>query len=113
MKFENQAAMDSSIKTIKSTITRYNNWVAKDAVLMAQREQRDSMTQEEEKAFWMAYSNHKARKPASPTYGGPRYKDALHYVPQMLKEQHGIVLENSMSTGGCKATAEEILALLG
>ncbi len=118
MNFENQASINNSIKTLKSTFSRYNNWVAKEEYMMTTRDElkargRDFMSQEEEKAFWMAYSVHKSRRPTNPNFGGERYKDACYWVSDRLKKEHGIVLQNSPSNGGYKATALEILAVFG
>ena len=118
MKFENQAAINNSIKTLKSTFSRYNNWVAKEEYMNAARDElkargRDFMSQEEEKAFWQAYNVHKDRRPSNPNFGGEMYKAACDWVPRRLKEEHGIVIQNSPSNGGYKATALEILAVFG
>lgn len=118
MKFENQAAINNSIKTLKSTFSRYNNWVAKEEHLNATRDEleargRDFMSVEEEKAFWQALNVHRGRRPSNPNFGGEQYQNACYWVSDRLKKEHGIVLQNSPSNGGYKATALEILAVFG
>ena len=113
MKFENQAAIDSNIKTIKATFTRYNNWAAKYEALSAQRAIQDTLSQEERNDLVRAWGKLNDYQPKHPRYGSEAYRGALITVPRALEAELGIVIQNSPSFGGCEATAREILAVFG
>ena len=113
MQFQNQEAINNNIKTIKSTITRYNNWAAKYEALSAQRAIQDTLSLEERNDLVRAWGKLNDYKPKHPRYGSEAYRGALITVPRALEAEHGIVIQNSPSNGGCEATAKEILAVFG
>ena len=121
MKFQNQAAINQCIKTIKSTFSRYNNWAIKYEELNAKREEIaaarelgvEIMSRDERNAFFRAWGAINDRVPSHPRYGGEAYVSALYWIPQVLRQEHGIEMENSRASGGAVATAQEILAILG
>ena len=113
MKFENQAAIDSNIKTIKATFTRYNNWAAKYEALDTKRQELETLSKEEQNDFYKAWSQINSYKPKHPRNGSDAYWGALITVPRALEAEHGIMIQNSPSNGGCEATAREILAVFG
>jgi len=119
MQFQNQAAINNNIKTIKATFSRWNNWL-ENHDQVARREQElkdlgDAASKDEVNENIRAIGAHWERpRPAHPRQAtGEAYYRALYCIAQALKDEHGIVVVNTPSAGGNVATAREIFNILG